>query len=88
MDDAIRTGPVRTGLYLTLGAVLTVLGLIGVGIYAFTPRNTPAEGDAPADAAWQSGVIVGAAVATGVGVLLLLWALVAHLRARRLGRAG
>jgi hypothetical protein len=90
MDDAIRsdeqpirTGPVRTGLYLTLGIVLTALGLVGVGIYAFTPRNTPAEGDAQADAVWQSGVIIGAAVCTGVGVLLLLLALVASVRARR-----
>ncbi len=83
MDDAIRTEPVRIGLYLTLGAVLTVIGLIGIGIYAFTPRNTPVEGDGTADAAWQSGVIIGAAVATGVGVLLLLWAFVARVRARR-----
>jgi len=82
-EEPIRTGPVRTGLYVILGAVLTVVGLIGVGIYALTPRNTPAEGDGTADAAWQSGVIIGAAVCTGVGVLLLLLALVASMHARR-----
>ena len=82
-DEPIRTGAVRTGFYLTLGVVLTAIGLIGVGIYAFAPRITPAEGDAQADAGWQSGVIIGAAVCTGVGVLLLLLALVAAVRSRR-----
>lgn len=82
MDEATRAAPVRTGLYLTLGSVLTVIGLIGIGLYALSPRETPAEGDPLSDAAWQSGVILGAAVATGVGVLLLLWVLLAHLRAR------
>jgi hypothetical protein len=86
MDEEIRTGPVRTGMYLTVGVVLAVLGLAGVAVYAFTPRNTPAEGDPQADAAWQSGVIIGSAVALGVGVLLLLLAFVASRRARRTGR--
>jgi hypothetical protein len=83
MEEEIRTGPARKGLYLILGGILAVLGLIGVGIYAFTPRNTPAEGDAQADAAWQSGIIIGSGIALGVGVLLLLLALVASMRARR-----
>ena len=82
MDEAISTDPARVGLYLIFGTVLTVIGLSGSGIYAFTPRNTPAEGDGTADAAWQSGVIIGAALATGLGVLLLLWAVVARVRAR------
>lgn len=82
-EEPIRSEPVRIGLYVVLGSVLTVVGLIGIGIYAFSPRNTPAEGDAPADAAWQSAVILGAAVSTGVGVLLLLLALVASMHARR-----
>jgi hypothetical protein len=85
-DEEIRSGPVRRGVYLTVGAVLAVLGLVGVGIYAFTPRNTPAEGDAQADAAWQSTIIIGSAVALGVGALLLMLGLVATLRARRSGR--
>ncbi|MDQ0894154.1 hypothetical protein [Agromyces ramosus] len=85
-EDPIRSEPVRMGLYVVLGAVLTVVGLIGIGIYAFTPRNTPVEGDGPADAAWQSAVILGAAVCTGVGVLLLLLALVASMHARRAQR--
>lgn len=86
MDEEIRSGPVRRGVYLTAGAVLALLGLVGVGIYALTPRNTPAEGDAQADAAWQSTIIIGSAIALGVGVLLLMFALVASLRARRSGR--
>ena len=85
-DEEIRSGPVRRGVYLTVGAVLAVLGLVGVGIYAFTPRNTPAEGDAQADAAWQSTIIIGSAVALGVGALLLMLGLVATLRERRSGR--
>ncbi|HEY6799040.1 MAG TPA: hypothetical protein VI121_00220 [Agromyces sp.] len=83
MDEEIRTGRTRTGLYVTIGAVLTVVGLVGIGVYTFVPRNTPAEGDPQADAAWQSAVIIGSAVAFGVGVLLLLMALVASMRARR-----
>lgn len=85
MDEEIRSGPVRRGVYLTAGAVLALLGIVGVAIYAFTPRNTPVEGDAQADAAWQSTVIIGSAVALGVGVLLLMLGLVASMRARRTG---
>jgi hypothetical protein len=66
--------------------VLAFLGIVGVAIYAFTPRNTPVEGDAQADAAWQSSIIIGSAVALGVGALLLMLGLVATMRARRTGR--
>ena len=86
MEEQIRTGPARKGLYLILlilGAFLAVLGLIGVGISTFTPRNTLAEGNAPADAAFQSGIIIASGIALGVGVLLLLMALVASMRAKR-----
>jgi hypothetical protein len=86
MDEVIHTGRTRTGLYVAMGAVLTVVGLVGIGIYTFVPRNTPAEGDPQADAAWQSAVIIGAALAFGVGLLLLLTALVASKRARRTSR--
>ena len=86
MDEDIRTGPARIGLYVTIGTVLAALGLAGVAVYTFTPRNTPVEGDAQADAAWQSAVIIGSALAVGVGVLLLLMALVASRRARHEGR--
>ena len=86
MDEQIRSSPARRGVYLTAGAVLALLGLVGVAIYAFTPRNTPVEGDAQADAAWQSTIIIGSAVALGVGVLLLMLGLVASMRARTGGR--
>lgn len=86
MDEDIRTGPARIGLYVTIGAVLAALGVAGVAVYTFTPLNTPAEGGAQADAAWQSAVIIGSALALGVGVLLLLMTLVASRRARREGR--
>ncbi len=82
-DEGIRSGPVRRGVYLTVGGILTLLGLAGVAVYAFTPRSTPVEGDAQADAAWQSTIIIGSAVALGVGVLLLMLALVASMRAHR-----
>lgn len=86
MDEDIRSGPARIGLYISIGAVLAVLGLAGVAVYTFTPRNTPVEGDAQADAAWQSAVIIGSALALGLGVFLLLMAVVASRRARREGR--
>ena len=82
-DDAITTSLGRTGLYFVLGGILTLIGLIGVGIYAFTPRNTPVEGDGTADGLWQAGLIIGSAVAGGVGVFLLLWGVVSTVRAQR-----
>jgi hypothetical protein len=85
-DGAIRTSPGRTRLYFILGGLLAALGLIGVGIYAFTPRPTLAEGeDGSADGALQAGLIIGSGLAVGVGVLLLLWGVVASMRARREG---
>ena len=60
-DDAITTSPGRTGLYFVLGGILTLIGLIGVGIYAFTPRNTPVEGNGTADAAAEAEAEVEAA---------------------------
>lgn len=85
--EPIRSDPVRIRLYVALGSVLTVVGLLGFGISTFSARSTPADGNAPADVAWPSGVILAAAVCTGVGVFLLLRALVAALRDRRISSA-
>ncbi|WP_173923821.1 hypothetical protein [Agromyces sp. Marseille-P2726] len=81
--EEIRTTPARRGLFFGLGAALTLVGLIGVAIYAFMPRNTPAEGEGTADGLLQSGLIIGSAVLTGIGVLLLVWGFVMSTRARR-----
>jgi hypothetical protein len=83
--EEIPTAPARRGLFFGLGAALTVLGLIGVAIYAFMPRNTPAEGEGTADGVLQAGLIIGSALLTGVGVLLLLWGVVMTTHARREG---
>jgi hypothetical protein len=58
--------------WLIIGSVLLVLGLILIGRYAMEGVNTPVEGNAPADAAWQSSTIIGAALFTGVGVVTII----------------
>ena len=83
-DGAITTSPGRARLYIIVGGVLIVLGLIGVGIYAFTPRATLAEGqDGTADGLLQSGLIIGSALAAGVGIMLVLWGIVTTKRLHR-----
>jgi hypothetical protein len=84
--DEIPTSPGRRGLFFGLGAALTVLGLIGVAIYTFMPRNTPAEGEGTTDGLLQAGLIIGSAVLTGVGLLMLMWGIVMTTRARREGQ--
>jgi hypothetical protein len=69
--DNIQT-PSTSKRWLITGAILLVLGLILIGRYAFEGTNTPVEGDAPADAAWQTATVVGAALFTGVGVTLIV----------------
>jgi hypothetical protein len=68
---------------LVIGAILLVLGLILVGRYALEGVNTPVEGNAPADAAWQASTVIGAALFTGVGALLIV---VSLLKRRSLAR--
>jgi flagellar biogenesis protein FliO len=85
-EPSIRTGPTRVALYFVFGGILIAIGLVGVGIYTLMPVKTPVEGNAPADAALQSLVIIGAAVAGGLGVLLVGLGIVASIRARRRGR--
>ncbi|GGE99277.1 hypothetical protein [Mycetocola zhadangensis] len=58
--------------WLIFGSILLVLGLILVGRYALEGANTPVEGNATADAAWQASTVIGAALFTGVGVLLIV----------------
>jgi hypothetical protein len=83
-DGAITTSPGRTRLYFVLGVVLVVLGLIGVAVYAFTPRPTLAEGnDGTADGLLQSGLIIGSALAAGLGILLVLMGVVTTKRLHR-----
>ena len=78
-----RPGDRRTTILFAIGAILAVIGLIGVAVYAFMPRTTPVEGDAQADAALQAGVIIGSAVALGIGALLLARAFVLRRRGQR-----
>ncbi len=78
-------GDRRSTILLVVGAILAVLGLIGVGAYAFMPATTPAEGDPQADAGLQAGIIIASAVALGVGALLVARAFVLRRRGRRTG---
>jgi len=81
--EGSRPGTSRPTMLFVVGAILAALGLIGVAVYAFMPRNTPAEGDAQADAALQAGLVIGSAVALGVGALLLVWGVVMRRRTQR-----
>ncbi|WP_157425826.1 hypothetical protein [Agromyces salentinus] len=83
--DAPAPTPARRGLRFGLGIALTVIGLIGVLTYALMPRNTPAEGEGTADGLLQSGLIIGSALLTGLGILLIMLG-VAMARRERAGR--
>ena len=76
--------PTGSKRLFVIGGILLVIGLIAVLRYTFEGTNTPVEGNAPADAAWQSATIIGGALFTGVGVLLLV---VGWLKRRRQRRA-
>lgn len=58
--------------WLIWGAISLALGIIGILTYVLVGPNTPQEGDAQDDALWQSLTIIGAAVFTGVGLVLLV----------------
>lgn len=76
-------GRTKTPVHLVVGAILVVIGLIGIGLYAFMPRSTPVEGDAQADYVLQATIIIGAAAFFGVGLLLIVRGLVLRRRGRR-----
>jgi hypothetical protein len=76
-------GRAKTPVHLVIGAVLMVIGLVGIALYAFMPRSTPVEGDAQADSVLQATIIIGAAVFFGVGLLLLVRGIVLRRRGHR-----
>ncbi|SFN35645.1 hypothetical protein [Mycetocola miduiensis] len=69
--DNIQT-PSTSKRWLITGSILLAVGLILVGLYTFQGTNTPVEGNAPADAAWQTATVVSAALFTGAGVVLII----------------
>jgi uncharacterized membrane protein len=75
--------PTATRRLFIIGGVLLILGLIGILRYVFEGTNTPVEGDAPADALWQSATIIGGAFLTGVGVVLIIIGLIKRRRVPR-----
>ncbi|WP_430647127.1 hypothetical protein [Agromyces sp. GXS1127] len=81
----LRTTPARRTGLLVAGAIIGVLGLIGVGVYASMPRDTPVEGNAQADYAFQGGLIIVSAILVGIGALLLMRAWVLRRRAQHGG---
>jgi hypothetical protein len=68
--------PTATRRLLLIGGILLIVGLIGILRYALEGTNTPVEGDVPADAVWQSATIIGGAFFTGIGVVLIVIALI------------
>lgn len=72
--------PTATKRLLVIGSILLVIGVIGILRYTFEGTNTPVEGNAPADGLWQSLTIIGAALFTGVGVVMILIALIKRRR--------
>jgi hypothetical protein len=76
-------GKAKTPVHLIIGAVLVLVGLVGIALYAFMPLSTPVEGDAQADSALQSVIIIGAAACFGVGLLLIVRGIVLRRRGHR-----
>jgi uncharacterized membrane protein len=72
--------PTATRRLFILGGVLLIIGLTGILRYTFEGTNTPVEGDAPADAVWQSVTIIGGAFFTGVGLVLIVIGLIKRRR--------
>jgi|GEM_PF-2934547 len=78
----LTASPAKTTALVVWGAVVAALGLVGVAVYAFMPRDTPGEGNAQADYAFQGSLIVVSAILVGIGAFLLMRAWVLRRRAR------
>ncbi|MCU1639394.1 MAG: hypothetical protein JWL94_2041 [Microbacteriaceae bacterium] len=62
--------------WLVMGAILLLVGLIGVVVFAFPRPSDVVGGDPQIDGLWQAGVTIGSAVATGAGLTMLLIGLI------------
>ena len=70
---------------LVVGIILTIIGVIAMFLFGF---GTPGKDTAASNAAWESSLTIGSAVLTGVGVLLILMAIVRRRRRSALTEQG
>jgi hypothetical protein len=77
--------PTRGIALLVVGIILTIIGVIAMFLFGF---GTPGKDTAASNAAWESSLTIGSAVLTGVGVLLILMAIVRRRRRSALTEQG
>ena len=75
--------PSTSKRWLIAGGILLVIGVAGILRFVLEGTNTPVEGDPQADAAWQSITIIGAAICTGVGLVLVTLGQIKRRRSHR-----
>ena len=75
--------PSTSKRWLIVGSILLVIGVAGILRFVLEGTNTPVEGDPQADAAWQSITIIGAAICTGIGLVLVTLGLIKRRRSHR-----
>lgn len=85
MTESGMTKPTRGIALLVVGIVLTVIGVIAMFFFGF---GTPGKDTAMNNAAWEASLTIGSAVLIGVGVLLILIAIVRRRRRHALADEG
>lgn len=68
--------------WFVVGAILLILGIMGIIRYATEGINTPLEGSGTPDGAYQGLLIVGSGLCTGVGLLLIVLGALKRRRSR------
>lgn len=85
MTESGMTKPTRGIVLLVIGIVLTVIGVIAMLLFGF---GTPGGDTTSNNIAWESSLTIGSAILTGVGVLLILIAIVRRRRRSALSSQG
>ena len=85
MTESGMTKPTRGIALLIVGIVLTVIGVVAMFAFGF---GTPGKDTALNNAVWESSLTIGSAILTGVGVLLILIAIVRRRRRSALSHQG
>jgi hypothetical protein len=65
------TRPSNAGALLAIGAVLVVLGVAGIVTWIVVAATAPPSADPQETGATQSLLVIGAALSTGLGLVLL-----------------
>ncbi|MGN6197447.1 hypothetical protein [Humibacter sp.] len=85
MTESGMTKPTRGIALLVVGIVLTVIGVIAMFFFGF---GTPGKDTALNNAVWETSLTIGSAILTGVGILLILIAIVRRRRRGSLSQQG